>query len=146
MIRNHFTSILRYSLRNKAFTFINVLGLAVGMMACMLIMQYVIHEFSYDDFHVKKERIFRLQQDRYREGELSTRWAAGNSGIGLDLKTHFPEVERYVRLYGTNAILSTADHYFREDALYYASEDFFQVFSFKLIAGEGSSLLKDPFK
>lgn len=116
------------------------------MMACMLIMQYVMYEFSYDDFHVKKDRIFRVQQDRYNKGELSTRWAAGNSGIGLDLKTHFPEVERYVRLYGTNAILSTADRYFREDALYYASEDFFQVFSVKLITGEGSSLLKDPFK
>jgi putative ABC transport system permease protein len=115
-------------------------------MACMLIMQYVMHEFSYDDFHVKNDRIFRIQQDRYNKGELSTRWAAGNSGIGLDLKSYFPEVERYVRLHGTNAILSAADRYFREDALYYASEDFFQVFSVKLIAGEDSSLLKDPFK
>jgi putative ABC transport system permease protein len=146
MIRNYLTSILRYISRNKAFTFINVLGLAIGMMACMLITQYVMHEFSYDDFHVKKDRIFRIQQDRYDKGELSTRWAAGCAGIGPDLKTHFPEVERYVRLTGTNAMLSTADIYFKEEAVYYASEDFFRVFSVKLIAGEDSSLLKDPFK
>src|SRR5688500_4758395 len=100
MIRNYFTSTFRYISRNKAFTFINVLGLAIGMMACMLITQYVMHEFSYDDFHVKKGRIFRVQQDRYNNGELTTRWAAGPSGIGPDLKTNFPEVERYVRLYG----------------------------------------------
>jgi putative ABC transport system permease protein len=61
---------LRYISRNKAFTFINALGLAIGMMACMLIAQYVMHEFSYDDFHVKKDRIFRIQQDRYNQGEL----------------------------------------------------------------------------
>lgn len=122
------------------------MGLTIGMMACMLITQYVMHEFSYDDFHVKKDRIFRVQQDRYNKGELSTRWAAGCAGIGPDLKTHFPEVEQYVRLLGVNATLSTADLYFREDALYYASEDFFQVFSVKLIAGESSSLLKDPLK
>ncbi|GAB4049796.1 ABC transporter permease [Spirosoma litoris] len=109
-------------------------------------MQYVVYEFSYDDFHVKKDRIFRVQQDRYNRGGLSTRWAAGCVGIGPDLKTNFPEVERYVRLLRTDAILSTANVYFRENALYYASDDFFQVFSVKLMAGEGSSALKDPAK
>jgi putative ABC transport system permease protein len=146
MIRNYLTSVLRYVSRNKAFTTINVLGLAIGMMACMLITQYVLHEFSYDNFHTKKDRIFRIQQDRYDKGELSTRWAAGCAGIGPDLKSNFPEVEHYVRLTGTNALLATGDVFFKEEAVYYASEDFFKVFSVKLIAGEDSSALKDPFK
>lgn len=98
MIQNYLTSVWRYVSRNKAFTFINILGLAIGMMACMLITQYVLHEFSYDDFHEKRDRIFRVQLDRYDKGELSTRWASGCAGIGPDLKTHFPEVEHYVRL------------------------------------------------
>src|SRR5215212_5624704 len=123
MIRNYLTSILRYIARNKAFTTINVLGLAIGMMACMLITQYVLHEFSYDNFHTKKDRIFRIQQDRYDKGQLSTQWASGCAGIGPDLKTNFPEVERYVRLKGSNALFSTADVYFKENAAYYASED-----------------------
>jgi putative ABC transport system permease protein len=146
MIRNYLTSVLRYVSRNKAFTAINVLGLAIGMMACMLITQYVLHEFSYDNFHTKKDRIFRIQQDRYDKGELSTRWAAGCAGIGPDLKSNFPEVKDYVRLTGGNGLLSTGDTYFKEDAIYYASDDFFKVFSVKLIAGEDSSVLKDPFK
>jgi putative ABC transport system permease protein len=146
MIKNYLTSILRYVARNKAFTFINILGLAIGMMACMLITQFVLHEFSYDDFHKNKARIFRMQQDRYENGVLATRWAAGCAGIGPDMKANLPEVQRYVRLRGTNALLSTGDIFFREDNVYYASEDFFRIFSIKLIAGEDSTVLKDPFK
>jgi putative ABC transport system permease protein len=146
MLRNYFKSVCRYITRNKGFTFINVLGLAIGMMACMLITQYVLHEFSYDDFHTKKARVFRLQQDRYDKGELSTRWAAGCAGVGPDMKANFPEIERYVRLTSTDAMLSTADVYFKEEAVYYASEDFFKIFSVKLIAGQDSSVLKDPFR
>jgi putative ABC transport system permease protein len=146
MLRNYFHSIWRYVARNKGFTFINILGLAIGMMACMLITQYVLHEFSYDNFHTNKDRIFRIQLDRYDKGELSTRWAAGCAGVGPDMKANFPEIERYVRLTSTDAMLSTADVYFKEEAVYYASEDFFKIFSAKLIAGQDSSVLKDPFK
>lgn len=146
MIKNYLTSVLRYVNRNRAFTAINVLGLAVGMMACMLITQYVLHEFSYDNFHVNKDRIFRMQLDRYENGEIATRWAAGCAGIGPDMKANFPEVERFVRLRGSSATLSTADVYFKEENVYFASEDFFKIFSVKLLSGEDSSVLKDPFK
>ncbi|WP_276373667.1 ABC transporter permease [Chryseolinea sp. H1M3-3] len=146
MIKNYLTSVLRYILRNKGFTFINVLGLAIGMMACMLITQYVLHEFSYDDFHEKKARIFRMQQDRYENGVLATRWAAGCAGIGPDMKANFPEVERFVRLSGTRPMFSVGDVYFKETDVYYASEDFFKIFSVKLLAGEDSSVLREPFK
>ncbi|HYI76817.1 MAG TPA: ABC transporter permease [Chryseolinea sp.] len=146
MLKNYLTSVLRYVSRNKVFTFINVLGLAIGMMACMLITQYVMHEFSYDDFHQNKARIFRLQQDRYENNELATRWAAGCAGIGPDMKANFPEVERYVRLHGAGAMLSRGEVFFKEEHVYFSSEDFFKVFSIKLLAGEDSTVLKDPFK
>lgn len=109
MILNYLTSVLRYVSKNKAFTFINIFGLAIGISACMLISQYVLHEFSYDDFHVNKDRIFRLQLDRYNKGELTTQWAAGAMGIGPDVKANFPEVEDYVRLTGDNAVFSYKD-------------------------------------
>src|SRR5687767_2834508 len=115
MIRNYLTSVFRYVSRNKAFTTINVLGLAIGMMACMLITQFVLHEFSYDDFHAKKDRIFRLQLDRYNKGEVTTRWASGCLGIGPDLKANFPEVERIVRMRSSNALFSYGDVYFKEE-------------------------------
>lgn len=146
MFKNYLTSIFRYVSRNKAFSTINVLGLAIGMMACMLIMQFVLHEFSYDNFHSKKDRIVRLQLDRYNKGEISTRWASGALGIGPDLKANFPEVETIVRMRNSNSVFSYGDVYFKEEGVYYASEDFFKVFSFKLIEGVDSTVLKEPFK
>jgi putative ABC transport system permease protein len=146
MIRNYITSIFRYISRNRAFTIINVLGLAIGMMACMLIAQYVLHEFSYDNFHEKKDRIFRVQLDRYDKGELSTRWASGCAGIGQDLITNFAEVEHFTRLYGADATLAYKDVFFTEENIYFASTDFFKIFSIKLIQGQDSVVLKEPFK
>src|SRR5687768_15966312 len=146
MFRNYLTSIYRYVSKNKVFTLINILGLATGMMACMLITQFVMHEFSYDNFHVKKDQIFRLQLDRYNKGELSTQWAAGAMGIGPDLKDNFPEVKEYVRLTGSNALFSYGDVFFKEEGVYYATEKFFQVFSVPLIHGVDSLVLKQPFK
>lgn len=142
MLKNYLTSVWRYVSRNKAFTVINVLGLAIGMTAFMSIAQYALHELSYDKFWGNTDRVFRVNQDRYDKGELSTRWAAGCNGIGPDLKANFPEVKYYVRMHGSNALFSYGDTFFKEDAVYYASQDFFNVFGYPLISGEDSSALK----
>src|SRR5689334_10267628 len=132
MIRSYLTSVWRYIARNKGFTFINVLGLIMGMTAFMLIGQYVRHELTYDDFWMNKERVYRVQLDRYNKGELTTRWAAGCAGIGPDLKSDFQEVEAYARLYVNDALLSYGDVFFRERGVLYGSRDFFKVFGYKL--------------
>lgn len=147
MFLNYLTSLWRHISKNKVFTFINVAGLAIGMLACMLIAQFVLHELSYDSFLDKKDRIFRVQLDRYNKGEVSTRWAAGAAGIGPDLKANFPEVERYVRLTGSGGVtLSVGDVFFKEENIYFSSEDFFRIFSVRLIEGTDSLVLKEPFK
>lgn len=146
MLKNYLTSVKRYIARNKGFTAINILGLSIGMTACMLITQYVLHELSYDNFHEKGDRIFRMQLDRYDKGVLSTRWASGCAGIGPDMKANLPEVETYVRLSPANSTLSTGDRYFSEKDLYFSSEAFFEMFSIKLIQGDRSNVLKEPFK
>ena len=146
MFNNYLTSLWRYVSKNKAFTLINVAGLIIGMLACMLIAQFVLHELSYDNFHEKKNQIFRLQLDRYDKGELSTQWAAGAGGIGPDLKANFPEVKEFARLTQRSSTLSVGDVFFREDNIYSASEGFFKIFSIKLIEGIDSIVLRDPFK
>jgi putative ABC transport system permease protein len=146
MLKNYITSILRYTSRNKAFTFINIFGLSIGMMACMLITQYVFHEFSYDNFHANKNRIFRIEQDRYNKGELSTQWVSGCGGVGPDLKANFSDVEYMVRMRQNGSLFSYGDTYFKEENVHFASEDFFKIFSFKLMQGVDSVVLKEPFK
>src|SRR3954468_3254134 len=115
MFTNYLKSLWRYIARNKGFTFINVSGLAIGMLACMLIAQFVLHELSYDNFLENKDRIFRLQLDRYNKGEIATRWASGAAGIGPDIKASFPEVREYVRLHRRVSTLSTGDVFFKEE-------------------------------
>ena len=144
MLRSYLLSIWRNISRNKTFTFLNISGLAIGMMACMLIAQFVVHELSYDQFWPNSDRIFRLQLDRYNKGELTTRWAGGALGIGPDLKANFPEVKDYVRLTQSTALLSVAgDNFIKEDGVYYASEDFFKVFGYSLSTGVDSTALKE---
>ncbi len=142
MIQNYLTSVWRFMLRNKAFTGINVLGLVIGMTAFMLIIQFVLHELNYDSSWKNTERIYRVQLDRYDKGEISTRWASGCLGIGPDLKSNFAEVDSYVRLTKSNALLSYGDTFFKEDGVYYTSKDFFKVFGTELIKGEDSTALK----
>ncbi len=146
MIRNHFVSVWRYISRNSVFTAINVLGLVIGMTAFLLIVQYADHELSYDRFWPNGDRVYRLQQDRYNKGELSTRWASGCLGIGPDLKANFPEVKAYVRMRKSDAMLSQGDIYFKEENVYYTSQDFFKVFGLKLSEAVDSTALVGPNK
>src|SRR6202165_4705794 len=98
MIKNYFLIAFRNLSKNKAFSFINITGLAIGMAAGLLIIQYVAFELSYDNFHVKKDRVFRVSQDRYEHGKLATQWAGGAFAAGNAFKNNFPEVEDYVKL------------------------------------------------
>jgi len=81
MIKNYFLIAFRNLSKNKAFSFINIAGLAIGMAAGLLIIQYVAFELSYDDFHVNTDRIYRVAQDRFNNGKLSTRWANGTFAV-----------------------------------------------------------------
>jgi putative ABC transport system permease protein len=144
MLANYITAVWRYISRNKGFTFINILGLVIGMAAFMLIGQYVRHEMSYDDFWQNRGRVYRVQLDRYDKGELSTQWAAGANGVGPDLKDDFSEVEAFVRLYKNSTVLSYGDVFFREDGVCYSSKDFFKVFGYPLAEGVDSTALDDP--
>jgi putative ABC transport system permease protein len=146
MLRNYLTSLLRYISRNRTFTLLNVLGLVIGMTAFMLIGQYAHHELTYDTFWPHADRVYRLQLDRYDKGELATQWAAGCLGVGPDVKAAFPEVDSYVRMTSSNALLSYGDAYFKEEGVYYASKEFFRVFGYPLVAGTDSTALDGPNK
>jgi putative ABC transport system permease protein len=146
---HHFLKMfLRASLKNAGYSLINIVGLVIGLTACTLIGLYVTSERSYDDFHTKKEQVFRVRQDWFSNGELNRQWAAGPMGIGSDLKNNFPEVKHFVRLNkGVNdhKALSNDSILFKEDHIFYASEDFFKLFSFPLLKGVDSLVLRDPF-
>ena len=98
MFRNYLTIAYRNLTKHKVFSFINSLGLALGMAACLLVLQYVLHEFSYDDFHAKGDRIYRISTSRYVAGELDGQVAQVYNAVGPVVQKDFPEVEGYARL------------------------------------------------
>lgn len=144
MFKNYLLVALRNLKKNKAFSFINILGLAIGMAACLLIIQYVTFELSFDNFQANKARIFRIDQDRYNNGKLSTKWTAGAFAVGNAIKV-LPEVENVVKMVGAGDVLASyKDQKMVIHNTYFASEDFFKVFSFPLISGDPKTALKEP--
>src|SRR5215471_5716544 len=122
MFRNYFKTALRNIMKHKVFSLINILGLAMGMAGCLLILQYVQFESTYDKFEKNSNRIYRLQLDRFDQGKLSTQWAAGAAGIGLAVKQSIPEIESYTEMNGADGVVSYKDQMFREENMYFATD------------------------
>ena len=110
MLRNYFKIVWRNIMRHKGYAAINILGLAIGIAACLLILQYVSFELSYEKFQVNKDRIYRVQQDRYDKGKLSTQWAAGAYAVGNSFKDAIPEVEDYVKLLSRGELVTEVNN------------------------------------
>lgn len=145
MLKNYLTTAFRSLLRHKAFSAINILGLAIGLAACLLIVRYAHFELSYDRYLPESEQIYRVRLDRYNAGELGSQWAAGCSAIGKALKEEFPEVEAYARMSEKSAIIKYGDQIFREEKMFFSSEDFFRVFKYKLLSGDPETALIEPY-
>lgn len=144
MIRNYLVATLRNLSKHKFYATINIFGLAVGMAAGFMILQYVYHELTYESFIPNKENIYRVQTNRYNQGELSTQWAAGAAGAGNLMNRDFPEIIDYVNLTASRAQISYDQKYFELTHPYYAGANFFEFFSIPLVQGVDSTALKDP--
>ncbi|TFH27456.1 MAG: ABC transporter permease [Bacteroidia bacterium] len=146
MLRNYLLIALRNLLRNRISSLVNILGLAIGMAAFVLIIQYVRFELNYDDFHEKGDQIFRIQQDRYDKGKISTQWAAGCPAVGQALYENFDEVENFTRFQRLNGVFSYGDKKFREEEIYLADTSFFELFSFRMLSGDPQTALMNPME
>lgn len=150
MIKGYFIVSIRYFLKNKLFTLINLIGLAVSMAAFIIIIHYVDFERSYDQFHKNKETLYRVTVNQLdEEGTVVGKYATTNAGFGPMMKRHFTEVKEYARLIHTRPImakpvLSFQEKRFYEDNIYYADQSFIQMFSYPLVSGDRQSALKEP--
>lgn len=149
MLFNYIKIAWRNFTKSKTISFINIFGLFISITSSLLIFQYVHQELSYDSFFENKDRIYRLQEDRFKEGKIIGQWAAVLGAAGPFIKANLPEVERYAQViradWGNLPIsFSYEDLLFREPNAYYASKDFFRIFSVKLIQGVDSLVLARP--
>lgn len=136
MVLHYLNVALRNMIRQPGYAGINILGLAIGITCCMLILLYIRNELSYDRYHEHADRIYRV---------VNGNIARTPTALGPALKELFPEVEEYARMRGTVNIwmMSYKDNTFYESDVYRVSTDFFKVFSFPLVRGNPQTALDD---
>ena len=144
MIKNYFKIAFRNLWKHRTFSFINIMGLTVGMTACFLIFLYISFELSYDSFNKKADRIYRIVSDIKTPTEVIN--ASGPSwAVPPFAKDEFPEVEAFVRSTGDNVLVRKGDIKFQEENAIWADSAFFKIFDFKLLKGNPQTALKEPF-
>ncbi|WP_353183289.1 ABC transporter permease [Parapedobacter lycopersici] len=144
MIRNYLKTALRNLRKHRIFSFINITGLSVGMTACFLIFLYVSFELSYDSFHTKADRIYRLTTTVSTPTE-TFEGAITNYPNGPNIKHDFPEVASFVRVADVNLLVKQGDLKINEPHGLAVDSSFFQVFDFGLVQGDPRTALIDPF-
>lgn len=144
MFKNYVKIAVRNLLRHKVFSFINILGLAVGMAACFLMFLYVSFEKSYDNFNTKADRMYRIATDVKTESEnIPTGLTTGP--IAINAKKEFPEIEEAVRITPYDGFLVTKGTVrFQEKRSVLADSTLFKVFDFPLVAGNPNTALVQP--
>lgn len=149
MIRNYIKTALRHLFKNKLFSLINVLGLALGMACCFLIVLFLRHEFSYDRFHEKADRIYRVN---YFAGFGNTNFLLGRipPPISPNIPDYFPEVEKSARMFGRNISVSIKDQQgaalekYEVENLYFSDSTILDIFTFNFLEGDARTALDAP--
>jgi putative ABC transport system permease protein len=129
----------RHLLRQKGFTFINILGLTIGLTSCILIGLYIADELSYDTFNTNAARIARVTMD-YGRGTGTSQFAATGTKAGPQFKRTFPAIEDFTRIYVGSAIVSQGVDHLRDNKYLYADPSFLTIFSFPLLKGDPNAL------
>jgi putative ABC transport system permease protein len=143
MIRNYFITAIRSLWRHKSFTLINISGLAVGMTACFLIFLYVRFEKSYDNFHTKVGRIYRVVCDVKTPSETIPSGMT-TTPVAINMKRDFPEVEEAVRVGRDEYLVKKGDLKFQEKNTIIVDSSFFRIFDFPLLQGDKNTALNEP--
>ncbi|HEY4326740.1 MAG TPA: ABC transporter permease [Mucilaginibacter sp.] len=137
MIKNYFKIAWRNLRKNRLYAFINISGLTIGIVSCLLIGIYIKHELSYDRFNQNADRIVRVTMD-YDEGGNPQKVAVTGTKVGPQFKRTFPSVEDFARLEKRSGVVSYNNRVFEENSILYADPSFLNIFSFKIISGDPS--------
>ncbi len=145
MIANYLKVAIRNLMRNKVFSAINILGLAIGMACCMLILLYALDELSYDQHHNNAHRIYRLAEE-IQSGGVPRRFAITSFPMGSTLVQEFPSVEDAVRFLRKDekTLVANEQRHFYERGVLFVDANVFQVFNFPLSKGDPQTALLEP--
>lgn len=150
MFKNYFKTAFRSLSRNKSYTIINIAGLTVGISVCLIIFMIIQFQTSFDNFHSKKDRIYRVLTEHHTDAQTSHEKNVPFL-MPARLKTVFPQMEQVTPVYAShNDELQVLDNngtpvknFKEQSGVFYTEPSFFKIFDFPLLAGSYASL-KDP--
>lgn len=147
MLKNYIVIAFRNLKRQLGYTSVNIFGLAIGLASCILIGIYVLHELSYDTFHEKADRIFRVSK-MYKNAGRSEKIYHTSTALLPHLRRDFNDVSTGVRVYNVSmfspVIVQKGDTKYQEPSFLYVDSTFFDVFSFKVKGGDPAKALVEP--
>ncbi len=143
MLGNYLKVALRVFKRQKGYSFINILGLAVGMASCLLILLWVHDEASYDRYHEKADSLYRITYEEIIGGAYD-HYAVPPFPAAPAFKEEIPEVAAFTRLMKRTGLFTYGEKKFEEEGIFYGEKDFFRIFSHKFLAGNPDSALAEP--
>ena len=148
MFKNYLKTAFRNLKRNKSYAIINVLGLTVGIAASLLIFLVIQYETSFDNFHKKKDKIYRIATEFHTQDGVG--YSDGVSfPVAAAMRIDFPQIKEVAAIFrnGDQVTIEQGDRQLkklREDNFYYAEPEFFKMFDFEWLAGSPQNSLKDP--
>ncbi|WP_028523030.1 ABC transporter permease [Runella limosa] len=143
MIRNYFTIAFRNLLKNKVYSFINIMGLALGMACSLMIMLWVQDEINMDGFHANGARLYRVMENQYYSGKIET-YASTPGILAENITKDIPEIEMASQFLWEEQPLFTVGNTFDKEKGRYVQGDFLRLFSFPLEKGDAKTALKRP--
>lgn len=152
MIKNYLKSAFRNLTRNKAYGATSVVGLAVGIAACLLIFLVVDFELSFDNFHKDRRRIFRVVSVPFKQGMNSVTTAGVPLPVAGSLRTEYPQLQNVAAIFARDGQVtvptpgnkSSQNKFKEEKSVYYAEPSFFDIFQFDWLAGDPKTGLIEP--
>jgi putative ABC transport system permease protein len=145
MFKNYFKIALRNIRNQKIYSLINILGMAVSIAACIIILNYAGFELSYEDFHQKADNLYRLTNDRFQNGKLTQHGVITYPSVPKAMKADYPEVINFTRLdYSSRMYVRRGEVGF-DERVFFADAAFFKMFSFPLLSGDKNTVLTKPY-
>lgn len=143
MFKNYLKTALRNFTRNKAFSFINIFGLAIGLTCFVLITVFVYDELSYDRYAADANNIYRVNLNVTGNGDVAV-YPNVDFAVGEGMRNAFPEIKSFARMAPAKDFVKYDDKQFKEDKLAFADSNFLQLFSIPLTEGSDKEALVQP--
>jgi putative ABC transport system permease protein len=144
MLRNYITTALRYLRKNKLFSLLNILGLAIGLACCMLIALFVFDELSYDSYPAGASDIYRVEIHLLANNGMMT-YPTVDIAVGEGIQKTFPSVKDHMRMFPADpGYWGNGDKQFKESGMGFADANFFSFFSLPLAEGNAATVLTEP--